>query len=134
VLSPSAKHLTNRVIPLSARELSQDGRYAVPVQDLLDLTGASGASYRFRLVEDPGQLPSTAGNFLYVRWRGSAPQVMCCGAVNSLVEASQRWDLAVRAHGAQGLYIRLNIARAKRREEHLDLVTRLQPPMAAIDE
>jgi hypothetical protein len=104
------------------------------VQDLLDLTGASGAQYRFRLIEDPEQLPATAGNFLYVRWRGSAPQVMCCGAVNSLVEASHRWDFAVRSHGVQGLYIRLNVARAKRREEHQDLFTRLQPPMPPIDE
>ena len=81
------------------------------MQDLLDLTGASGADYRFRRVEDPARLPTTAGNFLYVRWRGSTPQVLCCGAVNSLVEASDRWDFAVRSHGAQGLYVRLNVAR-----------------------
>ena len=104
------------------------------MQDLLDLTGASGADYRFRRVEDPARLPTTAGNFLYVRWRGSTPQVLCCGAVNSLVEASDRWDFAVRSHGAQGLYVRLNVARSKRREEHLDIVTRLQPPMPPIDD
>ena len=108
--------------------------YAPTVQDLLDLTGASGATYRFRLVEDPGQLPSAAGNFAYVRWRGTAAQVMCCSAVNSLVEASDAWDFAVRSHGVEGLYIRLNVARATRGEEHRDLVARLRPPMPARDE
>jgi hypothetical protein len=116
------------------REFSNADRYAGPVQEHLDLTGASGANYRFRRVVDPAQLPTTAGNFLYVRWRGTAPQVMCCGAVDSLVEANHRWDAAVRAHGAEGLYIRLNVARSTRREEHLDLFTRLRPPMPAIDE
>jgi len=104
------------------------------VQVHLDLTGASGATYRFRLVDDPAQLPSTAGNFIYVRWRGTAPQIMCCCAVNSLTQASQDWDFAVRSHGAQGLYIRLNVARATRGEEHRDLVARLRPPMPVRDE
>jgi hypothetical protein len=103
------------------------------VQDHLDVTGASGARYRFRLVGDPARLPATAGNFLYVRWRGSSPQIMCCGAVNSLVQATDQWDVAVRAHGVQGLYIRLNVARAARREEHLDLFSKLRPPMPEID-
>jgi hypothetical protein len=104
------------------------------VQEHLDLTGASGASYRFRLVEDPAQLPVTAGIFLYVRWRGAAPQVMCCSAVNTLVQARDNWDLAVQSHGVQGMYIRLNVARATRGAEHSDLVTRLRPPMLGQDE
>lgn len=101
------------------------------MQDHLDLKGASGATYRFRLVAEPGQLPATSGNFVYVRWRGTAPQVFCCGAVNSLTSASQDWDEAVRAHGASGLYVRLNVARASRDEEHADLVAKYQPVMAA---
>jgi len=72
------------------------------VNETIDLIGASGATYRFRLVTDPNQLPSTAGNFAYVRWRGSAVQVMGCGAVNSLQEAARDWNVAVRDHGAQG--------------------------------
>ncbi len=104
------------------------------MRELLDLTGASGAAYRFRLVEDPAQLPATPGNFVYVRWRGSAAQVMCCAAADSLVEASHQWDAAVRSHGVQGLYIRLNVARSKRAEEHHDLNTRLRPPLAWLNE
>lgn len=104
------------------------------MQDHLDLTGASGATYRFRLVEDPAQLPATAGNFVYVRWRGATPQVLCCSAVNSLVQATADWDLAVRSHAVQALYVRLNVARATRGEERRDLVARLRPVMTSRDE
>jgi len=104
------------------------------VKRTLDLPGASGATYRFKLVEDPAGLPSAAGNFAYVRWRGSAPQVMGCGAVNSLLDATRDWDLAVRAHGAEGLYVRLNVARSTRGQEHQDLFDKLRPPMPARDE
>lgn len=104
------------------------------MREHLDLTGASGTAYRFRLVEDPAELPATPGNFVYVRWRGSAAQVMCCAAADSLVEARNRWDLAVRSHGVQGLYIRLNVARATRVEEYHDLNLRLRPPLAWISE
>ena len=104
------------------------------MQDLLDLLGASGATYRFRLIADPAELPATSGNFVYVRWRGTSAQVFCCGAINSLGGASRRWDEAVRAHGATGLYVRLNVARAVRDQEHADLVGKHRPPMAVLDE
>ena len=118
----------------STREFSAGKAYAAKVQDHLDLPGASGAIYRFRLIEDPAQLPSTAGNFVYVRWRATTPQVMCCGAVGSLLDVRQQWDSAVRSHSAQGLYIRLNVARSTRGEEHLDLISRWRPPIPALDE
>ena len=99
------------------------------MKEHLDLLGASGAAYRFRLVGDPAELPATSGNFAYVRWRGAAAQVSCCGAANSLTLAIRFWDAAVRDHGAEGLYIRLNVARAIRDAEHEDLVARQRPPM-----
>lgn len=105
------------------------GGYLALVKDHIDLQGASGATYRFRLVADPAALPATSGNFVYVRWRGAAAQVACCGAVNSLTSATRLWDAAVRAHGADGLYVRLNVARAIRDAEHEDLVARQRPPM-----
>jgi len=101
------------------------------VQDHLDLQGASGATYRFRLIPEPGQLPATSGNFAYVRWRGATPQVFCLGAVNNLGSAGRDWDEAVRAHGASGLYVRLNVARAVRDEEHADLFEKHRPPMVS---
>jgi uncharacterized protein YecE (DUF72 family) len=99
------------------------------VQDFLDLKGASGVVYRFRLIVDPAQLPTTSGNFAYVRWRGASPQIFALGAVNSLSTASRSWDEAVRAYGASGLYVRLNVARSARDEEHADLIAKHSPPM-----
>lgn len=122
-----------RRIRLTGRDLLFAVGHDRAVQDHVDLKGASGAVYRFRLIADPNRLPISAGNFTYVRWRGSTPQVMCCGAVNSLVEAVRQWDLAVRSHGAEGLYIRLNVARSTRTDEHRDLIERLRPPMASPD-
>lgn len=101
------------------------------MKDSLDLQGASGATYRFRLVADPAGLPATSGNFVYVRWRGAAAQVACCGAVHTLASANRFWDEAVRAHKVEGLYIRLNVARAVRDQEHEDLMAKLRPPMSA---
>jgi uncharacterized protein YecE (DUF72 family) len=101
------------------------------VQEHLDLQGASGATYRFRLIADPDQLPATSGNFVYVGWHGATPQVFCCGAVNSLSAALQSWDEAVRAYGASDVYVRLNVARSVRDEEHADLVEKYRPPMAS---
>jgi hypothetical protein len=99
------------------------------VKEHLDLEGASGAIYRFRLIADPDQLPVAGGNFVFVRWSGEGPQVSFCGAVNSLVMATRFWGEAARVHGAQGLYIRLNVARASREREHADFVKKLKPPM-----
>lgn len=99
------------------------------MNELLDLPGLSGETYRFRLVTDPALLPAGSGNFAFVRWRGPTPQVVCCGAVNTLTSAVRDWDAAVRAYGAQGLYIRLNVARATRDAEHDDLMQKHRPVM-----
>jgi uncharacterized protein YecE (DUF72 family) len=101
------------------------------VQEYLDLQGASGATFRFRLIADPDQLPATSGNFVYVRWRGATPQVFCCGAVDSLSAALQSWDEAVRTYGASDVYVRLNVARSVRDEQLADLVEKYRPPMAS---
>jgi acetyl esterase/lipase len=103
------------------------------LQSILDLPGASGATYRFRRVSDPHQLPASSGNFVYVRWRDAAPQVICCGSVDRLVEATRQWDAAVRAHGVEDLYVRLNIARSIRGDEHQDLTNAIRPPMTWIE-
>lgn len=55
--------------------------------------------------------------------------MLFCGAVNTLGTAAQRWDEAVAAYGAAGLYVRLNVARAVRDEEHTDLVAKHRPLM-----
>lgn len=104
------------------------------MRDHLDLQGASGATYRFRLIAGPDQLPATSGNFVYVRWLGAAPQVLYCGVVDSLSAAFGSWDEAARTYGASSVYIRLNVARSVRDEEYADLVENYRPPMSAYAE
>lgn len=104
------------------------------MQDHLDLQGASGATYRFRLIAGPDQLPATSGNFVYVRWLDTEPQVLCCGVIDSLSAAFGSWDEAVRTYGPSSAYIRLNVARARRDEEHADLVENYRPPMSVCAE
>lgn len=103
------------------------------MQQLLDLHGASGSAYRFRLIDGDERLPVTAGNFAYVGWLGHTPQVFCCGAVNTLAAAADGWNDAVRVHGAAGLYVRLNVARATRDHEHDDIVAQYRPAMVKTD-
>lgn len=100
------------------------------MQDLIDLQGASGARYRFRHVADLSDLPAAAGNFAYVRWTGVRPQVVGCGAANGLGQAAVGWSHAVSSHGANAVYVRLNVVRAARLGEHQDLVEGLRPPMS----
>jgi hypothetical protein len=99
------------------------------LKDQLDIEGASGALYRFRLQDDERGLPATAGNYVYVRREGDAVQVVGCGETQSLMNAKSLWQTAVDEHQAEQIYLRLNVARAARVNEHDDIVARHQPPL-----
>ena len=86
----------------------------------IDLIGRSGAAYRFRLAPDPTALPAEGGNFVYVR--GHDPvEVVYSAAADTLHDASRRWEEARLEHGAEAIYVRLNITRALREREHNDV-------------
>lgn len=103
------------------------------MKPFIDLVGASGAVYRFRLVEDPTLLPATGGNFAYVRADGKDEQVVGCGVARSLFKAQASWPAAVEQHKANGIYVRLNVARIQREAEHEDLVEGLKPALVLVD-
>lgn len=86
----------------------------------IDISGASGASYRFRRWPDgSGHLP-IAGNFIVVR-EGSFPvEVVVIGMTNDLSQARS----STKAKGEALVYTRLNVARATREAEHADLAAR----------
>jgi hypothetical protein len=64
------------------------------------------------------------GNFVYARDEPAGPVILFAGeAQNLLVSAQEHWDRAVREHGANGLYTRLNISEAVRRREHADIAS-----------
>jgi hypothetical protein len=99
------------------------------VKAYIDARGASGSSFRFRLVEDPAHLQTMAGNFLYVRTTRSGFEVVYSGEAGSLTEALSRWAEAKAEHGATGLYMRLNISQATRLDEQADITAQYHPPM-----
>ncbi|HEY9234601.1 MULTISPECIES: hypothetical protein [Phenylobacterium] len=99
------------------------------MKDLLDIEGASGALYRFRLHDTNRELPATAGNYLIVRREEGALQVIGCGEAQSLMSARPLWAEAVAEHGAEQLYLRLNVARAHRVGEHEDIVAKHRPQL-----
>ncbi|HYE47602.1 MAG TPA: hypothetical protein VEA44_17685 [Caulobacter sp.] len=103
------------------------------MNEYIELQGASGPALRFRLRSDAAPLPAMAGNFVCVRMGEEGPQVVACGATNSLMTASSVWEAAVREHGAEALYVRLNVAGATRALELESLVERHRPPLVVTE-
>ncbi|HEX5379920.1 MAG TPA: hypothetical protein VFW47_15190 [Phenylobacterium sp.] len=97
----------------------------------IDLRGASGAAYRFRLVEEPMQLPTASGNFVFVKSEIAGASVIYAGEAAILSEATARWADARGAYGADAIYVRLNISESVRLAEQADLVEQYNPPMNA---
>ena len=95
----------------------------------IDARGASGNSFRFRLVEDAAHLQTMAGNFLYVKTTRSGFEVIYSGEAGSLTEAQDRWAEAKSGHGATAIYARLNISQATRLDEQADIAAHYNPPM-----
>lgn len=87
--------------------------------DFIDVSGASGASYRFRIWPEGSHVP-VAGNFVVVREARFPVDVLVIGVTGDLSQAR----LAANAKGEDRLYTRLNVARATREAEHDDLVAR----------
>lgn len=92
----------------------------------IELKGASGAVYRYKLAENGEPGTTIAGNFVYVDAKGV---VVFAGQANNLVDAKARWSEAYARHGATWLYTRLNVSGASRADEYSDIVIALQPVM-----
>ncbi|HZZ31334.1 MAG TPA: hypothetical protein VFE10_05000 [Phenylobacterium sp.] len=96
------------------------------MQDFIDLQGASGASYRFRLRPDGASQVPTAGNFVLVQESASGFKVLTVGVALDL--SRLRPPGPARAGRRQShLFTRLNVARAVRSSEHEDLVAGYRP-------
>ncbi len=91
------------------------------MNDFLDLRGASGSVYRFRRVGGPAQLPAEGGNFAYVKEVGGQTEVIHLSAGETLHQARDGWDEAVKKSGAEAIFVRLNISSQQRLAEHEDL-------------
>jgi hypothetical protein len=96
--------------------------------NFIDLVGASGTAYRFRRPD--GALSSIGGNFVYVRDRDGASQVVCCGKARSLAWGlgQRNWHSDENAAPDDQLFIRLNAIATTRSGEHEDLLGGLPRP------
>lgn len=92
----------------------------------IDLQGASGAVYRYKLAEDRDPRTTIAGNFVFVDATGS---VVYAGEANNLHGAGNRFPEAAMKHKAEYLYTRLNVSGASRSDELQDIVAALKPAM-----
>ncbi len=106
--------------------------YRTQVTSFIDLNGASGVVYRFRLAQ-PEALPDAAGNFVWIAEPPPTGRVICCGTTRNLIKAAETWADAVKQEGATHLYVRLNVASSARTSEHDDLVASLHPPLVVVD-
>jgi hypothetical protein len=93
------------------------------MQDFIDLEGASGASYRFRIwASDAGHLP-VAGNYVVVRQKADGFNVAVVGIADDLSKVRPEWSKVAAVEDAY-IFTRLNVSRAIRTAEHEDLAAR----------
>lgn len=92
----------------------------------IDLQGASGAVYRYKLAEDRDPRTTIAGNFVFVDATGT---VVYAGEANNLHGAANRFAEASLKHKAEYLYTRLNVSGASRSDELQDIVAAVRPVM-----
>lgn len=98
--------------------------------DYIDISGASGARYRFMRVREGRPLSPMGGNFLFARQTGSRFEMIYAGEVQNLMkDARERWREAVERYQVSDLYTRLNISERVRKVEHADILEAERPPM-----
>jgi hypothetical protein len=100
------------------------------MKDTIDVIGATGAAYRINRVRDDRPLSPMGGNYIYARGPDDAYEILFVGeAQNLMTDARRLWDQAVKDHGAEHLFTRLNVTERVRRLEQDDILGRLAPPM-----
>ena len=91
------------------------------MKDIIDLHGASGTKYRFRLWP-PGQghLPM-GGNYAFVRQEPGGFTLLAGAAIDDLSLTRSMHGATAAALGATHLFTRLNVSRAVRTFEAEDI-------------
>jgi hypothetical protein len=99
----------------------------------IDLAGKSGARYRYMPLEEARLLPPAGANFVIAEVSGGAARLVYAGETDNL--SNQTWRQALerarQSHPKAKILTRLNVTRAIREAERLDLIAQYQPPMNA---
>jgi|SRR6185437_2179301 len=93
------------------------------MKPFIDLQGASGATYRFRLWEPGAPHQPIAGNYVCVRAEKAGYSIVSVGETLDLSQLRAKLPKRVR-DATTHVYTRLNVARAIRTAEHEDLTAR----------
>jgi hypothetical protein len=101
----------------------------------IEFIGQSGHGYRYLPLEGSGPISPTGANYLFVKVKGEERTVVYAGETECLHKGVHTgWDRARKAHGANTIFVRLNVTRAVRRAELDDIVAAHQPPMNGEDQ
>jgi hypothetical protein len=91
------------------------------MREIIDLRGASGTTYRFRLWPPGASHLPMAGNYAFVRETAGGFSVVAAEAVDDLSAMRSTSGAAASALGATHLFTRLNVSRAVRTAEAEDI-------------
>jgi hypothetical protein len=92
-------------------------------REIVDLEGASGSAYRFRLWPEGAAHQPIAGNYVCVRTEGRRYAIVHIGETLDLSLVRDQLPKRIR-DAATHIYTRLNVARTTRCAEHEDLMLR----------
>jgi len=91
------------------------------MREFIDITGVSGATYRFRLWPENAPHEPIGGSYLFVRAGDEVVEVLVIGVTNDLSRARSTFPKAEK-RGATHVFTRLNVARSLRDAEHQDIL------------
>ena len=104
------------------------------MREFVDLIGASGTLYRFRVWPEGGAHPPIAGNYIVLREDASGVKCLLAGITSDLSQAATECRKALTKDADARLYTRLNVARAVRSAEHEDIVAQHNPAVLTAGE
>jgi hypothetical protein len=96
-----------------------------------EITGKSGARYRYTTFEEDRFLPPAGANFVIARLTKEGATLVFAGETDNLANQSWRKELetARQTYRDAHMLTRLNVTRAVREAERSDLIEQHQPPM-----
>ncbi|MFC3069538.1 hypothetical protein [Phenylobacterium soli] len=97
----------------------------------IELAGKSGARYRYLPLEEDRFLPPAGANFVIAELTKDGPRIVYAGETDNL--ANQTWrgalERARQTYAKAKILTRLNVTRAVREAERIDLIEEHQPPL-----
>jgi uncharacterized protein related to proFAR isomerase len=96
-----------------------------------ELAGKSGARYRYTPLEEERFLPPAGANFVIAKLGPEGATVVYAGETDNL--ANQTWRSALekarQTYSKAKVLTRLNVTRAVREAERIDLIEQYEPPL-----